>query len=120
MPGSTERVAKYSSGKRVRGGGYWGVASEEVRDLAAWVDFAEDRGFKKVVLIGHSAGWAAVRLYQAETQDGRVAGVVLASGAVHPPTGADDPQLVAQATRLVSEGAGDDLLFFVSADQRLH
>ena len=103
-------VAKYSSGKRVRGGGYWGVASEEVRDLAAWVDFAEDRGFKKVVLIGHSAGWAAVRLYQAETQDGRVAGVVLASGAVHPPTGADDPQLVAQATRLVSEGAGDDLL----------
>jgi dienelactone hydrolase len=103
-------VMKYSSGKRVRGGGYWGVASEEVRDLAAWVDFAEDRGFPKIVLIGHSAGWAAVRSYQAETQDRRVAGVVLASGAVRAPTGPDDPRLLAQAARLVSEGAGDDLL----------
>jgi dienelactone hydrolase len=103
-------VEKYSWGKRVRGGGYWGVAGEEVRDLAAWVDFAESRGFKKIVLVGHSAGWAAVRLYQAETEDERVAGLVLASGQVRPPTGGDDAQLVAQATRLVSEGVGDDLL----------
>jgi pimeloyl-ACP methyl ester carboxylesterase len=103
-------VEKYSAGKRVRGGGYWGVASEEVRDLAAWVDFAEGRGFKKIVLIGHSADWAAVRLYQAQTQDERVAGLVLASGQVRPGTGADDTQLKAQAARLVSEDAGDDLL----------
>jgi len=103
-------VAKHAWGKRVRGGGYWGVASEEVRDLAAWVDFAENRGFHKIVLIGHSAGWAAVRMYQAETQDERVAGVVLASGAVRARTGPDDPELVAQATRLVADGAGDDLL----------
>jgi len=32
--------------KRIRGGGYWGVASEEVLDLAAWIDFDQDRGFK--------------------------------------------------------------------------
>ena len=31
-------------GRRVRGGGYWGVASEEVRDLAAWVDLLEGLG----------------------------------------------------------------------------
>lgn len=103
-------VLKYSSGKRVRGGGYWGVASEEVRDLATWVDFAAARSFKKVVLVGHSGGWAAVRKYQAEKQDSRVAGVVLASGAIRYGPGADDPQLAEQARRLVAGGAGDDLL----------
>jgi pimeloyl-ACP methyl ester carboxylesterase len=49
-------IAGYRRGKRIRGGGYWGVASDEVHDLAAWIDFAEDRGFRKVVLVGHSAG----------------------------------------------------------------
>src|SRR6185369_1070806 len=34
-------VAGQRDGKRLRGGGYWGVASEEARDLAAWIDFAE-------------------------------------------------------------------------------
>jgi pimeloyl-ACP methyl ester carboxylesterase len=96
--------------KRIRGGGYWGVASEEVQDLAAWVDFAEERGLKKVVLVGHSAGWAAVRLYQSEKQDGRVVGVVLASGQVRPSTGPPDPEQLAQATRLMAEGRGDDLV----------
>src|SRR4029079_15482798 len=62
------------NGKRLRGGGYWGVASDESRDLAAWIDFAEQKGFKKVVLVGHSAGWAAVRNYQSQKQDPRVVG----------------------------------------------
>jgi pimeloyl-ACP methyl ester carboxylesterase len=63
--------------KRIRGGGYWGVASEEVRDLAAWIDFAERLRFKKVVLVGHGAGAAAVQRDQAQAQDARVVGVVL-------------------------------------------
>lgn len=96
--------------KRIRGGGYWGVASEEVRDLAAWIDFAEDLGFKKVVLVGHSAGWAAVRKYQAEKQDRRVVGVVLASGAVRAETRPTDWEQLAQATRLMADGRGDDLV----------
>jgi len=103
-------VAGWRGGKRIRGGGYWGVASEEVRDLAALIDFAEDRGFKKVVLVGHSAGWAAVRLYQAEKQDPRVVGVVLASGAVRADTRPTDPEQLAQATRLMADGRGDDLV----------
>lgn len=96
--------------KRIRGGGYWGVASEQVRDLAAWIDFAEGRGFKEVVLVGHSAGWAAVRTYQAEKQDRRVVGVVLASGAVQAGTEPADPEQLAEATRLMAEGRGDDLV----------
>jgi pimeloyl-ACP methyl ester carboxylesterase len=109
-------VAGYRDGKRLRGGGYWGVRSEAVRDIAAWIDFAGERGFDKVILVGHSAGWAIVRTYQGEKQDRRVVGVVLASGAVRAYTPPTDPgqkaeatSQYAEATRLVAEGRGDDL-----------
>jgi pimeloyl-ACP methyl ester carboxylesterase len=102
-------VEAWRGDKRIRGGGYWGVTSEEVRDLAAWVDFAEQRGFKRVVLVGHSAGAEAVRWYEAEKQDARVIGVVLASGGIAAggPTGLDE---LAQATRLVAQGEGEALM----------
>ena len=103
-------VQQYRSGKRVRGGGYWGLPSEQVRDIAAWIDFAGTLGFTRIVLVGHSAGWAAVRAYQAETQDSRVAGLVLASGQVQPSSEAPDQKLIAQATQFVQDGRGDDLL----------
>jgi pimeloyl-ACP methyl ester carboxylesterase len=102
-------VEAWRGDKRIRGGGYWGVASEEVRDLAAWVDFADQRGFKRVVLVGHSAGAAAVRWYEAEKQDARVIGVVLASGGIGAAGPADLDQL-AQATRLMAQGEGDALV----------
>ena len=103
-------VAGYRYGKRIRGGGYWGIASEEVRDLAAWIDFAEQQGFEQVVLVGHSAGWSAVKRYQADKQDPRVVGVVLASGAVGADTQPTDPQQLADATRMVAAGNPDDLV----------
>jgi len=101
-------VEKYSGGKRVRGGGYWGVTSEDARDIAAWVDFAKKLGFDRVILVGHSAGWASVGRYQADTQDPRVAGLVFASGCVGCGNEGSDPALRAQAKKLVDEGAGDD------------
>ncbi len=103
-------VAGYRSGKRIRAGGYWGVASEEVLDLAAWIDFAGGQGFKQVVLVGHSAGWSAVRRYQAEKQDSRVVGMVLASGAVRGEAGAPDADQLTEARRLMSAGEGDALI----------
>jgi pimeloyl-ACP methyl ester carboxylesterase len=110
-------VAGYRNGKRLRGGGYWGVPSEAVRDIAAWIDFAGERGFDKVILVGHSFGWSVVRAYQGETQDRRVVGVVLASGGVKantPPADtkqqANRESQLAEATRLVAAGRGDDLL----------
>jgi pimeloyl-ACP methyl ester carboxylesterase len=108
--GNVVWVPMLTGEKRIRGGGYWGVASEQVRDIAAWIDFAEDRGFKEVVLVGHSAGWAAVTQYQAERQDRRVAGVVVASGSVRPGTGPTDPDQIAQATRMMADGHPDDLV----------
>src|SRR5215470_7925044 len=65
-------IAGWRGEKRIRGGCYWGVPSEQTQDIAAWIDFATSHGFKHVVLVGHSAGCAAVRRYQAETQDTRV------------------------------------------------
>jgi pimeloyl-ACP methyl ester carboxylesterase len=103
-------VAGHRYGKRIRGGGYWGVASEEITDLAAWIDFAADQGFKQLVLVGHSAGWSAVRSYQAEKQDSRVVGVVLASGAVGAETRPTDPDQLEEAKRLMSAGEGDALI----------
>jgi len=102
-------VEAWRGDKRIRGGGYWGVTSEEVRDLAAWVDFAEERGFKRVILVGHSAGAAAVRIYAAEKQDPRVVGMVLASGGIGA-AGPQDPDQLAQATRLVAQGEGEALV----------
>jgi pimeloyl-ACP methyl ester carboxylesterase len=102
-------VEKYAGGKRVRGGGYWGVTSQDALDIAAWIDFAEHTGFGKVALVGHSAGWASVGRYRAETGDRRVAGLVMASGMIGPPPD-NDPELIARAGKLVADGAGEDLL----------
>jgi dienelactone hydrolase len=102
-------VEGYRGGKRVRGGGYWGIGSEEPRDLAAWIDLAERRGFKEVVLVGHSAGWSAVRSYVAERSDPRVVGVVLASGEVPPDTRRPDVDQLRQARELMAKGEGDAL-----------
>jgi pimeloyl-ACP methyl ester carboxylesterase len=103
-------VEAWRGEKRIRGGGYWGLGSEEVRDIAAWVDFAEDRGFKQVVLVGHSAGWSAVKGYQANMQDPRVVGLVIASGMVRADTDPPDPAQLAEPSRLVAEGRGDELV----------
>lgn len=103
-------TATYRSGKRVRGGGYWGIQSEQDLDLAAWTDFAERLGYPRVVLVGHSAGWAAVGGYRVRSQDPKVAGVVLASGPVLPLRLPDQPRELAEARRLVQAGTGDDLV----------
>jgi hypothetical protein len=105
-------VEKYTlSGKRVRGGGYWGITSEDARDIAAWIGYAEQLGYTRVVLVGHSAGWASVGRYQADSSDRRVAGLVFASGeVVGNLQGSADPNWVRQAQKLTDEGNGEDLL----------
>lgn len=104
-------VEKYTiTGKRVRGGGYWGVTSEDARDIGAWIGYAEQLGYSRVILVGHSAGWASVGRYQADSQDSRVGGLVFASPGVGYSPEPEDPRLLAQAKKLVDERSGDDLL----------
>jgi len=96
--------------KRIRGGTYWGVPSEQSRDIAAWIDFAEELGFKQVILAGHSAGANAVREYQAQTQDPRIAGVVLASGDVRPDTRIPPPEWISKAKQDIADGRPEELV----------
>ena len=102
-------VAGYHGETRIRGGSYWGATSEQVRDLAGWIDFAKQRGFNRVVLVGHSAGATAVQLYGAQRQDDRVAGLVLASGRFRPGTAPVDSARLKEAARLVAEGRGEEV-----------
>jgi pimeloyl-ACP methyl ester carboxylesterase len=102
--------AAHRMGRRVRGGGYWGIPSEQDLDIAAWVTFAGERGYSRVVLAGHSAGWAAVAAYRVRTQDPRVAGIVLASGTAQAMQPLQDKDVLDKARRLVDEGLGDDLI----------
>src|SRR6266571_1898584 len=103
-------IEGYRGDKRIRGGGYWGIAGEELRDLAAWIDLAERRGFKNVVLVGHSAGWSAVRTYVTSVQDPRVVGIVLASGEVSPDARRPEVDQLRQAQALMAKGEGDALI----------
>jgi pimeloyl-ACP methyl ester carboxylesterase len=103
-------VEAWRGDKRIRGGGYWGITSDQTRDIKAWIDFAEEQGFKQVVLVGHSAGAAAVRNYQALTRDPRVVGVVLASGGVRPPAQPPDSEQLAEAKKMIAAGRPEDLV----------
>lgn len=102
-------VEGYKNGARIRGGGVWGLAGDQTRDIAGWIDFSEAKGFKKIVLVGHSAGCAAVRIYQAEKQDRRVIGLVFGSGNFHPDVPID-PSLVSQAAGFTSQNKGEKLV----------
>ena len=92
-----------------RGGSYWGITTNQVRDLGAWVRLAKERGFDRVILVGHSAGATAVQIYAERTQDPRVAGMVLASGRFRPASGPIvDSTRLARAKQLVADGHGED------------
>lgn len=103
-------VEAWRGEKRIRGGGYWGVPSEQTRDLAAWIDFAKRLGFDRVILVGHSDGWGAVRRYQWETKDSRVAGLVLASGPIEADAATPDLDQITQARKMMADGQPDDLV----------
>lgn len=101
-------------GQLMLGGAWWEKLDESPRDLAAWVGFAVDRGYRGVVLLGHSFGALRVVYYQAERQDPRVLGIVVAAPGLRSwawgPGRRPDPERVALAERLVAEGRGVDLL----------
>jgi pimeloyl-ACP methyl ester carboxylesterase len=95
-------------GQPVLAGGGWELFEESPYDVAAWTGYAVGLEGHDVVLLGHSLGALKVAYYQAQRQDPRVAGLIAAS----PPTRAGqlEPELVAQAERMVAEGRGRDLL----------
>lgn len=53
-----------------------------------------------------------MQIYEAQAQDPRVAGLVIASGRFQPVTNVPDSTMLTQATRLVAEGRGEELVFY--------
>jgi pimeloyl-ACP methyl ester carboxylesterase len=90
------------------GGEGWSRFDEEPRDVAGWIDFLVAEGAEQIVLFGHSGGVRRANYYQAERQDPRVVGVILAGSSdwVLPL----DPARLELAERLVAEGQGEALL----------
>jgi pimeloyl-ACP methyl ester carboxylesterase len=88
-------------------GSAWEHLDESPRDLAAWIDVVANRGISTIVLMGHSSGAQRTVLYQAERQDARVAGIVLASPDLRGfmPSGE-----LEEAQRMVAAGQGMDVL----------
>ncbi len=56
---------------------------DSVLDIKAYVDFAIKKGYKKIVLQGHSLGAAKIAYYTAKSLDKRVNGLVFASPVDH-------------------------------------
>jgi pimeloyl-ACP methyl ester carboxylesterase len=90
------------------GGEGWYRWDEEPRDVAGWIDFLVAQGAERIVLFGHSGGVKRANYYQAERQDPRVVGLILAGSSDR--VGAVDPARLERAERLVAEGRGEALL----------
>lgn len=83
--------------------------------MAAWIDFAAHLGLQQdVALIGHSFGGPKVLYYQAQRQDPRVMGLILASATTE--FAPLDAEIMAQAEQMVTDGRGEDLLPWGSTD----
>ena len=111
------RIDEFTNSSVVRkGGGAYHRFHDGVRDVAAWLDYLESHGHRRVVLFGHSLGSLTSTYYLGTTRDPRVVGLVLASTAdliaLHEsryPAEQRDA-FAAEAHRMVAEDRGDDLM----------
>lgn len=90
----------------------WDRYETSTLDLAAWIDRLGGLGYQQVVLIGHSFGGWRVACYQAERQDPRVRGLIIASTPLRERF-SQQPRYQERldlAERMVAEGRGDQYL----------
>lgn len=104
-----EVTSRRGSSALVACGGAWELFTECPHDIAPWISYAAGLGCARVVLVGQSFGSAKVVYYQAQRQDPRVAGLVLASPAPTRPLPLV-PAAVDAARQMVAAGRGRDLL----------
>lgn len=99
-----------------KGGGAYHRFEDSLLDISAWIDEAEARGYKRIILFGHSLGSLKSTHYVFQTGDPRVAGLVLASTAdliaMHRNryTPEERARFLAIARSLVSEGKSGELM----------
>ena len=96
--------------KRV--GEFYERVEDAVKDIAAWIDFLMQKGFSKIILMGHSLGAVKAVLYTKDHQQ-ELSGLILAS----PPdmyglakAEKDFEQILKEAKELVGKGKEKTLL----------
>jgi pimeloyl-ACP methyl ester carboxylesterase len=103
-------LVRTRAGEFFLAGAGWERFDESPRDVAGWLNVAEQRGFGRIVLLGHSLGALKAIYYQTRRQDPRVAALIACSPPIKPDTGPSDPGIYTLAQRMVAEGRGRDLL----------
>ena len=105
-----------TKGRVRKGGGAYHPFSAGVRDLDLWVRAGLQRGYRRIVLFGHSLGSLRVIQYAAETRLAELAGIVLASTAdliaLHESryTQSQRENFLSVAEGLMAGGEGDELM----------
>ncbi len=91
--------------------------TECIQDIDAAVAFFRDKGYSRVILVGHSSGASKVCYYAGGVKDGRVGGVVLAGPMSDRYSAEKDTQSYERQQNIVKqkirEGKGDELLLGV-------
>ncbi len=95
-------------GESTPGGASWERFSEVPLDMAAWIGYAVERGYKRVVLAGHSYGANKVVYHVSQgSTDSRISGVIAASPDIK---WSAPPERVRVAEALEAEGKLDSYM----------
>ncbi|WP_167366611.1 alpha/beta hydrolase [Rodentibacter genomosp. 1] len=86
---------------------------KSIDDVRAYIDFAESRGYRHIILAGHSLGANKVIYYLSQTQDPRVAKFILLSPAnvTHLTNSVNETER-AFIRQMVEQGKGEQMLPF--------
>jgi pimeloyl-ACP methyl ester carboxylesterase len=99
---------------RVSGGSAYEDFSQSIFDIQAGVDFLKEKGFTKIILIGHSTGANKVCYYAGKKRDPAVVGLVLASAVsdrLDPSLNKKEfAQRLKKMQKFVRQGKGDMLI----------
>ncbi len=113
-----DHIADFRVGKTekiVRMGQAFDIFEECVSDIATWVEFLKNKGFKKIILQGHSQGAAKLVYFLSKESWPEIAAMVLMSPADAPGLLRKyQPEAFAQnlvlAKEMIRSGRGEDLL----------
>lgn len=106
---------KTDNGFKLYGNAYE-IFDESVYDIQGWINFALNKGYKKIWLQSHSLGPSKVAYYMHVKKPSNISGLIWLSpvdiiGLVHDEEGAKDrKKMYPQAKQLVTEGKGKKML----------
>ncbi len=92
------------------------IFEECIHDIQVWIDYAEQSGYKKIYLQGHSLGPSKISYYVDQVNPKNIVGLIYISpsdmlGLVHDEYGNKDHKILyPEAKKLVAEGKGDQIL----------